>query len=798
MQRLKLIILSAFALGFGVYLSQSHISPVQGRITGGQLAAPTGVTATDGVYANKVGLHWDTIRDATTYRIFRGTTPVPSAAADIGTTPANYFFDTSAEPSQTYYYWVRAENTGNVSPLSVSDQGTRAMGTISDLFPPLDPPMAPAENEGTAAKAYLGKTLFWDEQMSSTKTVSCGTCHRPDHGGSDPRTVVGNTRSQNPGSDGIFNTADDVFGSPGVPQNNVNGIYSLNPLYGYNEQVTGRKAPSYLNSGYAIKSGLFWDGRALNIFRDQLTGQVLLPEFASLESQSAGPPVSSAEMGHTNRDWSQVAARIAASRPLALASNVPTALTSWINGRTYPELFNEVFGSPDVTPARISIAIATHERTLFSDQAPIDKAIALIEPLTAQEQAGKHIFDTVGCASCHSGNLMTDHRFQNIGVRPQNEDRGRGAITMDPTDDGRFKTPTLRNVELHAPYMHNGRFATLDDVVDFYNRGGDFDAPNIDHELIRPLGLTRQQRNDLVAFLKRPLTDARVRDQLPPFDRPQLYTESNRIPQISGTGRAGSGGYTPKMIAIEPPLVGNPSFTMCVTDGLGDSQGFLVIDSADPGVGSSIPQTGAFARIETNIAGIGNDHGYSSVNFAIPNDPSLIGQTFYGRWYVVDAAAANGFSVSPLVTFTIFGETPAVTGHAVSDFDGDGRSDVSVWRESNGVWYRTNSSDGSQASRQFGSTGDRIVPGDYDGDGRTDYAVFRPSSGTWYVQQSTNGFAAYQFGIAADLPAQGDFDGDGKADIAVYRPSDCTWNTLSSTNGFSLVLFAIASDRVAA
>jgi len=192
MQRLKLLVLGSFVvLASGVYFSQFHAVHVQGRINGGQLAAPTSVTASDGAYVNKVGLHWDTIRDATSYRVYRNTTNNSNTAADVGNTPANYFFDTTAVAGQAYYYWVRAENIGNVSPLSVPDQGTGVAGFVSDIFPPLAPPPAPAGNEVTAAKAYLGKTLFWDEQLSSTKTVSCGTCHRPDHGGSDPRTAVG-------------------------------------------------------------------------------------------------------------------------------------------------------------------------------------------------------------------------------------------------------------------------------------------------------------------------------------------------------------------------------------------------------------------------------------------------------------------------------------------------------------------------------------------------------------------------------------------------------------------------------
>ena len=159
------------------------------------------------------------------------------------------------------------------------------------------------------------------------------------------------------------------------------------------------------------------------------------------------------------------------------------------------------------------------------------------------------------------------------------------AVTGNPMNRGQFRTPTLRNVELRAPYMHNGRFQTLEEVVEFYNRGGDFDAPNIDHGNIRPLNLNAQEKAALVTFMKRPLTDPRIVNGLPPFNSPTLYTKSNRVPVISGTGRAGSGGTTPKVIANEPPLVGNPSFTVGVSAAFGNAQAVLVIDSSDPGVG---------------------------------------------------------------------------------------------------------------------------------------------------------------------------------------------------------------------
>ena len=798
MQRLKLFVSLFFISTALIFFGQQWliVSSASRNIAGGAaLSAPTGVSASDGDYANKVGVFWNTTRGANLYRVFRNTSIDPSSATEVGTTAANYFFDLTAAINQTYFYWVRAENMGVASDLSNSDQGRRAVGEFrSGFFTPLSPPPVPAGNPVTAAKASLGKALFWDEQLSSTLTVSCGTCHRSGAGGSDPRTLLNNSRSRNPGFDNIFKTPDDVFGSSGVPLNNSDGTYSPSDLYGFGEQVTPRKAPSYLNSGFAF-GGLFWDGRAANTFRDPLTNEVLLTQWGALESQILFPPVSSAEMGHVNRNWNEIAVQIAAAKPLALASEVPPSLSTWINGRTYPQLFEEVFGSADVTPARIAMAIATHERTLFSDRSPLDRWGASIEPLTAQEDRGLEVYTAAQCNACHGGPLLSDQNFHNIGVRPSNEDFGREIATGRPEDRARFKTPTLRNVELRAPYMHNGRFATLEEVVEFYNRGGDFDAPNIDRDLIHPLNLSDEQKTDLVAFLKRPLTDARVRNELPPFDRPHLYTESNHVPVITGTGRAGSGGVTPQVIAIEPPLSGNPSFTVAVAGAPVNTQAVLVIDSGDPGVGSSIPASGSFARVAVNTLATGDGTGFGSVSLPIPSNPALIGQTFYGRWYVPDAGATSGFSVTQAFRMTIFGDSRAAPRKTFADFDGDGRADISVFRPADAVWYRLNSgSNNSFSAVQFGIAEDKIAPGDFDGDGKTDLAVFRPSSGVWYLQQSTDGFTAVQFGQSGDLPAPGDYDGDGKADIAVFRPSNGIWYVLGSLRGFFNVSFGLDGD----
>lgn len=666
MRFIKAFIVVVFVVGgAGVYF----FSPAAGRVEGRQanaVAAPTGVSASDGDYASKVGVHWETIRGATLYRVFRNTTNNSATATDVGTTVANYFFDDTATTSQTYYYWVRAENGPELSPLSSPDQGVRAAQTVEKTtsFEPLEPPPAPAGNPVTAAKAYLGKALFWDEQLSSTRTVACGTCHRPAAGGSDPRTGANLPGSRNPGFDQMFGTPDDVFGSPGVPQNLVGGNYVLDPIYGFRPQVTGRKSPSYLNAGYS-PNGLFWDGRATDEFRDQLTNNVLLPSGAALESQSAGPPLSSGEMAHGGRNWTEVASRVQASRPLALATDIPTGLNTWIGGRTYSQLFEEAFGSPEVTPARISMAIATHERTLFSDRTPFDRQNARIEGVTQLELDGLFIFEQANCNVCHSGPLLSNDQYHNIGVRPAVEDRGRGAITNSAEDDARFRTPNLRNVELHAPYMHNGRFATLEEVVEFYNRGGDFrDAPNFESGIIRPLGLTDYEKSALVAFMKRPMTDLRVKNELPPFDRPKLFTESARVPQLTGTGRAGSGGLVPQISSVSPPLAGNPNFVLSVARALGNMPAVLVVDEVDPGVGMSIPATGSLTRIVASTQNTGAGNGWASAQLAIPNSAAMIGKTFFARWYVEDPAAASGFSVSEAVRFTVFGD--AATAPAVS------------------------------------------------------------------------------------------------------------------------------------
>ncbi len=659
------------------------------------LDAPTGLSASDGVYNNKVGLHWDAIRGAAVYRVFRSTSNEISGAVEIGTTSANTFFDIGVTSGIPLFYWVRAENGAVESAFSDSDQGLRAVAVNPGPVAPLEPPPAPPANPITAAKTYLGKALFWDEQLSSTGTVACGTCHHAGSGGVDPRSTSPSTPSVNAGPDQVMGTPDDIRGSAGVAMTNADGTYIASPVTAFAEQVTARKSVSHVNSGYP--NLLFWDGRASGLFRDPLSNAVVINIGGALENQALEPPLSSVEMAHIGRTITDLAARVADSRPLELSPTLPNALRRWIDGRSYPELFAEAFGSPEVTPSRIAMAIATYQRTQFSDRAPIDLANGGIAPLTDQEQRGRNVFNASSCNVCHGGSLFSDNSFRYIGVRPQGEDLGRFNVTGNNGDRGSFRVPSLRNVGLRNSFFHNGQFTSLEQVVAFYNRGGDFNAPNKPQGLIRPLGLNANQQADLVAFLRRPLTDMRVATETERFDRPVLYMESSRVPRVTGTGRAGSGGVIPSIKAISPPLVGNSQFVVSVSGTLGNSTATLVVDSVDPGVGPSVPASGDLARVTTTTQNSGAGNGWASVAIEIPDSIAVVGRTFFARWHVSDPEAASGFSVTPAVEFTIFGNTSEATGVSIGgrvlSSDGLGvRNATVVMTDSAGVTRRVTTS----------------------------------------------------------------------------------------------------------
>jgi hypothetical protein len=167
------------------------------------------------------------------------------------------------------------------------------------------------------------------------------------------------------------------------------------------------------------------------------------------------------------------------------------------------------------------------------------------------------------------------------------------------------------------------------------------------------------------------------------------------------------------------------------------------------------------------------------------------------RFYVAgNGADSNG---APSGDYIYTSSRSTLSGSAISNFDGDGISDVAVFRPSNGIWYFLNSSNGNFHAAQFGSNGDIIAPGDYDGDGKNDFAVFRPSNGVWYIQKSDgSGVIIIQFGTNGDIPVVGDYDGDLKSDIAVWRPSSGVWYIIRSSNSsFDIRQFGLGTDKVA-
>jgi cytochrome c peroxidase len=313
----------------------------------------------------------------------------------------------------------------------------------------------PKDNPMTRAKIELGRMLYFDKRLSRDSTVSCATCH-------DPAT--------------------------GWAQNTAMAV-------GINGQKGGRNSPTIMNR--ALGKIQFWDGRA-----------------ATLEDQALGPIQNPIEMGFT---LDELLERL-----------------KGIEG--YRLCFEKIFGG--VSADAIAKAIATFERTVLVGESPFDyyeaalpfrslsaedlkddpelaaKAKAAIaaadaHALSAAAERGRVLFfdDKKGrCSQCHVGANLADEQFYNIGVGVEGEapDPGRKAVTKNDKDTGAFKTPTVRNIALTAPYMHDGSQATLMDVVDHYDKGGT--ANPYLHERIKKLGLTQQEKEDLVAFMKEGLT----------------------------------------------------------------------------------------------------------------------------------------------------------------------------------------------------------------------------------------------------------------------------------------------------
>ena len=227
--------------------------------------------------------------------------------------------------------------------------------------------------------------------------------------------------------------------------------------------VGGRQSPTVYNTGF--NHFQFWDGRA-----------------RSLEEQAIGPIHNPIEMGETHESVVRKLGKI----------------------KGYQQQFRAVFGT-DVNLQDLANAIAAYERTVMSTNSAFDKYI-LGDSKAMDEAAvrGMALFKgKARCILCHNGANFTDNQFHNLGVPqvgPQKEDLGRYYVTRAENDRGAFKTPTLRSITETAPYMHDGAFKTLEEVVNFLNEGGGANK-NLS-ALAKPLNLTPEEKTDLVAFLK--------------------------------------------------------------------------------------------------------------------------------------------------------------------------------------------------------------------------------------------------------------------------------------------------------
>ena len=224
-----------------------------------------------------------------------------------------------------------------------------------------------------------------------------------------------------------------------------------------------------MNQAWTLYPFFFWDGRA-----------------KSLEEQALGPIANPIEMGNTH------------DAMIATLNRIPA----------YGPYFQRAFGSPEITPPRVAKAIADYERTVMSGNAPWDRFKKNRDQTAISDEAklGEQLFfGKASCNQCHLGQNLTDTSFHNIGVG-WNEgtqtfaDDGRAAVTKQPQDRGAFKTPGLRDITKHAPYMHDGSMRTLAEVVDHYDKGGTAN-PALDPKM-KKLFLTAAEKAAVVRFLE--------------------------------------------------------------------------------------------------------------------------------------------------------------------------------------------------------------------------------------------------------------------------------------------------------
>lgn len=351
------------------------------------------------------------------------------------------------------------------------------------LTPLGETPRAPGDPR-LVARIELGRLLFFDPVLGGEKDVACGTCHHPAFGFADGRQFSAGVSGVGLGPARVV-SASAVTGEP--------------------VGLTGRNSPTVLNAAFNAGAdgrpshlGLqFWDGRAVG-----------------LEAQARGPLASRTEMAGDAYPGAEAEDSVV-MRLRSIAEYVQRFRAA------FPAEAAQQPGAAVITIETYARAVAAYQRELVTHESPFDRyARGDDGALSAQQKLGLELFFTrAKCANCHTGPMFSDFAFRVVGVPQQGvggrviagDDAGREEHTGSAADRYRFRTPTLRNVELTAPYMHDGVFATLEDVVRFYDDGGQprhaaVSDATIDPLVRDPLNLTAAEIAAVVDFMEA-LTD---------------------------------------------------------------------------------------------------------------------------------------------------------------------------------------------------------------------------------------------------------------------------------------------------
>jgi len=316
-----------------------------------------------------------------------------------------------------------------------------------------DTPLYPQDNPYTSQKVELGKMLFWDPILSGDKDVACVTCHHPKNGYAENLDL----------SIGV--------GGEGLSVSRQNGT------------LVKRNAHTLLNAGF---NGI----DVFGIYNAELAPMLWDKRVESLEEQAILPLLSEEEMRGTE---------------ISEEAIIDTIIQRLYSIPYYKASFEEVFGINNITEKSIGKAIATFERTLTSNQSRFDQYVDGDEnAFSTLELRGMMNFIDVGCVNCHNGPMFSDFKLHILSV-PENDKLN---VPDDGDGDFAFRTPTLRNLGMTAPYMHNGVFQTLEEVMEFYedhSLGEGNINPNVsDMELDKELSklqLGDQEIASILAFL---------------------------------------------------------------------------------------------------------------------------------------------------------------------------------------------------------------------------------------------------------------------------------------------------------